>query len=234
MIKKLTAILLSLLMLGAFATAQSVDYTGIWYLVSIESQGITLSPADMGMELTMNLNADGTGTASSTGEGDTAATWVLDGDTLIVTADDSPLSLTMNEEGQLVAELEGNTMYFDREPATPSFVPAAEVLVEDIAAFNGTWTITMVNAFGLVIPFSAMAQMGDVGLADGNVIIQDGSVTTFGALEPETGALVDGKLVITSPMGETLGKTLSMLEDGTMLIMYMEMSFYCEKVEVVE
>ena len=60
MIKKITALLLTLMMLGALVSAQAADFTGTWYLVSIDSNGVTINPADMGMEMSLNLNADGT------------------------------------------------------------------------------------------------------------------------------------------------------------------------------
>jgi hypothetical protein len=231
MVKKLTALLLCLLMLCTLASAETVDYSGVWYLVSVESNGIALNPSDIGMEMTMTLNADGTGVVTITDEDDSPATWVLDGETLTVTADEQPLAFTMTEDGQLVADNAGNNMYFGREPAGPGFVPAAEIVAEDIAAFDGTWSITTVNAFGMVVPFSAMAEMG---MADGNVVILDGSVTSLGMPDAEVGTLEDGKLVVVSPIEGSYGKTFSLLEDGTLAMSYMEMVFYCEKVVVEE
>ncbi|HPJ02510.1 MAG TPA: hypothetical protein PKU80_06695 [Candidatus Limiplasma sp.] len=231
MMKKFAALLLALLMIGTLATAQSFDFTGTWYLVSISAEGVTLNPADMGMEMSMTLNADGTGAVSTTGEEDKVASWALDGETLTVTADEEPLAFTVSEEGQLVAEAEGAVMTFGREPAAPGFVAAAEIPAEDIAAFDGTWTITTVNAYGMVVPFAAMAQSG---LENATVVIENGAVTSFDATEPAVGTLVDGKLVIASELGEEFAQTVSLLEDGTIALNYMGILFYCEMAEVVE
>lgn len=229
MIKKFTAILLSVLMLLALATAQTSDYTGVWYLISVESAGITINPADMGMEMVLTLNEDGTGIASATGEEDSVASWTLEGDVLTVVAEEEPLAFMLTAEGQLVADADGNKMIFGREPAAPGFVAAAEVVVEDVAAFDGTWTVTTVNAFGMVLPFAAMAQMG---MEDASVVIENGTITAFGVAQ--TGALVDGKLVVEATETDPLGKSVSLLEDGTLAMNYMEIIFYAEKVEVVE
>jgi len=233
MMKKLTALLLSLLMLCTLATAQTADYTGTWYLVSLEASGIAINPADLGMEMIVTLNADGTGLISTTGEEDEAATWTLDDGTLTITADDSPLDFELNADGQLVGEAEENIMFFGREPAGPGFVPAAEIAAEDIAAFDGNWTITTVDAYGMIVPFSVMAQMG---LEGESVVIQNGSIQSFCIEETELGTFADGKLVVAAPAetDEALGKTISLLEDGTLSMAYMEMIFYCEKVEIAQ
>ena len=229
MIKKFTAMLLSVLLLFTFAMAQTADYLGVWYLVSVESGGIALNPTDVGMEMIITLNDDGTGAVASTGEEDMPASWVLDGDVLTITADDEPLAFTLTEEGQLVAEAEGSMMVFGREAAGPSFIPAAEIAAEDIAAFDGTWTITTVNAYGMILPFAAMAQ---TGMEDAAVVIDNGSIQSLGV--EQTGAFVDGKLVVEATETDPLGKSFSLLEDGTLAMNYMDIIFYCEMVEVME
>lgn len=226
MVKKIVALLLCLLMLGSLAVAQTVDYTGVWYLVSVESSGVAFSPADVGMEMTVTLNADGTGTITTTGEEDKVAAWALDGDVLTITADEQPLAFTLTAEGQLVAESEGTKMIFGREAAGPGFVPAAAIAAPDMAAFNGTWTITTVDVGGMYVPFAAMAQ---AGLEDASIVILDGSVTSLGT--QETATFADGKLEVASLVEGMTGKSFSMFEDGTLSMTYMEIVFYCVKAE---
>jgi hypothetical protein len=231
MIKKLTALLMSLLMICSFAAAETVDYSGIWYLVSIESEGIVLNPADIGMAMTFTLNADGTGMITITDEDDQAVTWARDGETLTITANDEPLSFVPTDDGKLTAENEGSIMTFGREAPGSSFVPAPEIAAADIVEFDGTWNITMVNAYGMLLPFSAMAQMG---MLDGTIPIQSGSITSFGAAEAEVGTLTDGKLIVPSPAEGAFGKSINLLEDGTLSVEYMDMIFYCEKAVTAE
>ena len=230
--KKFTALLVSLLLLISVATAQPSDYTGTWYLVSMEAEGVTINPADMGMEMIMTLHDDGSAALSFTGEEPPEeAFWVLDGDTLTVTADGQPLSLMLTDNGQLTADQGDSTLLFGREPAAAGFEPAPEVAADDITAFDGAWTITRVNAFGMVLPFAAAAEMG---VTDASVIIDNGSITAFGAEDAQTAMFTDGKLMISASSEEDFDKTVSLLEDGTLALRYMGIIFYLEQPEVME
>ncbi len=232
MVKKLTALLIALLMFCTFASADTFDYSGVWYLVSYEAQGMVINPADMGMEMSFTLNADGTGLIVIPDQEDLVATWTADGETITVTAEDTPLTFMLTEDGMLIAEQDNATMTYGREAPAASFVPASEIAAADITEFDGTWSITMVNAFGMVLPFSAMAE---TGMMDGTVLIQNGSVTSFGSPAAEAGTLTDGKLVIPSPLEDGgLGKTISLLEDGSLSLVFMDMVFYCQKAEAAE
>ena len=246
MIKRIAALVISILMLTSLAAAQTSNYTGTWHLNSMEMDGVTLSPADVGMEMIMILYDDGTAELAMTDEMGEAGSWVLDGETLTVTVDGDPLDFALTAEGKLVAEMGDTTMVLGRDKPEQSFTPAPEIPANDISDFDGTWTVSMVKAFGMTVPFAAM---GDMGLTDPTIIIQNGTVTTFGEMV-ETGVLADGKLVIESVVDVTIdetadetaddtydeafGKTFSLLEDGTMSMDYMEIIFYCEKVEVTE
>lgn len=232
MVKKLTALLVALLMLFTFASAGAADFLGAWYLASYESNGITLNPADMGMEMSFTLNGDGTGVITVPGEEDMAATWTADGANITITAANNPLTFALTDDGKMVAQQEETKMIFGREAPAPGFVPAAAIAAADIAQFDGTWNITTVNAFGMIVPFSAMAEMG---MFDGTILIQNGSVTSFGSPQAETGTLQDGLLVVASPLeGGGLEKTFSLLEDGTLSMKFMDMLFYCEKAELAK
>ena len=228
MVRKLAGLLLCLMLLGSLATAQTVDYTGVWYLVSVESSGVALNPSDIGMEMSMTLNADGTGVIAMTGEEDKTATWALDGETLTITSEEQPLTFVLTADGQLTAENEDTKMIFGRDAAAPAFVPAAEIAAPDIAAFNGTWTITTVSVSGMYVPFSAMAQ---AGMEDASIVILDGSVTSLGT--QETGTFAEGKLEVASLVEGMTGKSFALLEDGTLTMTYTEIVFYCVKVEPV-
>ncbi len=232
MMKKLATLLIALLMLCTFASADTLDYLGVWYLVSIESEGMVLNPADMGMAVNVTLNADGTGMVNATDEEEMSATWTVSGDTITITVEDEPLAFVLTDDGMLIAENEGSNMVFGREEPGPGFIPAPEILATDITEFDGTWTITKVNAYGMILPFSAMAEMG---MVDGTVFIQNGSVTSFGALAAEVGTLADGKLDIVSSIEDgEMGKTISLLEDGSISMEYLGMVFYCENIKVAE
>ena len=126
-------------------------------------------------------------------------------------------------------------MIFGREPATgTAFAPAAEIAAEDVAAFDGTWTMTKVDFFGMVIPFAAMAESGQEGMDNAIILISDGSVMSFDAEDPVQGTFADGKLVVPSTLGEDFAQTFTLLEDGTMSVTFMGIVFYCEMTETME
>lgn len=232
MMKKLTALLIFLLLFCTFAFATTIDYTGVWYLVSVETEGTVLNPADLGMEMSFTLNEDGTAFISQTEEEDLTATWTADGTTITIAAEDEPVTFILTDDGLLVGGDEDLQMTFGREAPSPGFVPSPEKAATDIIEFDGTWNITMVNAFGMVVPFSAMADMVGFG---GTIIIQNGNIAAFGELEAEIGVLTDGKLIVASPIEDgELGKNISLLEDGSLSLEYMGMIFYCEKAETME
>ena len=66
--KKLTALLLALMMACLLVPALAEDYTGEWYLVSVSAGSITVNPADTGISSTLSLTADGSITISYTQE----------------------------------------------------------------------------------------------------------------------------------------------------------------------
>lgn len=83
-IKAITAVMVVLtLCLGLLAGCAGSSPVGTWKVTSAEAMGVTVDPAEMGMddsESTMTLNADGTITAG----GETGGSWTLDGDVLTI------------------------------------------------------------------------------------------------------------------------------------------------------
>ena len=58
--KKLFAVVIALAMLlSAAAVAEATDFTGMWYLNNMEMEGMTVSAAEFGMEMTFDLKEDG-------------------------------------------------------------------------------------------------------------------------------------------------------------------------------
>ncbi len=82
-IKAITAVMVVLtLCLGLLAGCGSSP-VGTWKITSAEAMGVTVDPAEMGMDdstSTMTLNADGTITAGS----ETGGSWTLDGNVLTI------------------------------------------------------------------------------------------------------------------------------------------------------
>ena len=58
--KKLISLILVLCMACALAPAMAEGVTGTWYLIEMNADGVSVSPADMGMTWTLVFNEDGT------------------------------------------------------------------------------------------------------------------------------------------------------------------------------
>ena len=120
--KKLFCVMLALMMACAMlaVTAEdAADYLGDWYLVEMKMGDTGMNPSDLGMNMTMTVNEDGT-VLNVSAYGDTAeeghGTWKLTENGLSVT-DDTGVTVVfaLNEAGQLVADMEGMGMVFGRE-----------------------------------------------------------------------------------------------------------------------
>ena len=232
MMKRMTALLLSLMMLCACAMAEAVDLTGNWHLNGMELTGVSINPADMGMQMSMLLNEDGTAVVSMGGQEDQEAVWTLEEDVLTVTVGEESERFTVVDGGMVYAEVEnGPKMILGREEPAPGFVPAGAMAAEDLAAFDGEWTAYYANLYGIVVNAEGIAQMG---LTNVDVSIESGSILKFGEETAQAGALEDGILVVDSGIEDDeenlMGTTVTLLEDGTLALNYLGMCFYCVKV----
>ena len=76
-----------------------------WYLVSLTQEGVTMNPADYGLEISMTLNADGSSAMVAYGE-DSVGSWSVEGDVISITdEDDNTQEFSLNENGELVADM---------------------------------------------------------------------------------------------------------------------------------
>ena len=108
-------------------------YLGTWKLIGVVMGGATYSPADMGMEMSITLEADGTAYADMGAEEPEHASWsVTEGGILV---DGGPMVL--NEEGHLILDNDGFQMIFSRDGAAQ---PAGPVSIgEEGAPYFGLW-----------------------------------------------------------------------------------------------
>jgi len=241
MIRKMTVILLCLLMMSTFVMAETTDLTGTWYLSAVEAGGFSVHPADVGVTMyIITLNEDGTGTWTVGSDASKPpVNWVMVGETLRISDPDSVIwDLTPTGDGNLLAKGEQMNMIFGREAPGPAFVPAPASAAANVAEFDGTWNITKVNFSGVIVPFSSMAQYG---WNDGTVIVENGSFTMQGsemlglAVKDEVGTLKDGKLIFPSLTGDKDRElAMSLLEDGTVSVDYYSVVLYCEKADTAE
>lgn len=96
-IKAITAVMVVLtLCLGLLAGCAGSSPVGTWKMTAAEAMGVTVDPAEMGMEddeSTMTLNADGTITVG----GETGGSWTLNGSELVIS--ESGVSMTCEFTG---------------------------------------------------------------------------------------------------------------------------------------
>jgi len=123
--KKLLSLPLVLLMLlCGMAFAEAADYVGVWELTSVEFDGTHYAPEDMGVDMTMTLNRDGSALLDSGSvSGPAQGYWVETSRGITVYDDvDNPMALVLSN-GKLVSDIKyGLKMNYTRRAAA-SVVP---------------------------------------------------------------------------------------------------------------
>ena len=133
------------------------DFIGVWNASVMETEGMTMDVAAMGMVMDLTIDADGTITLYD-GESAETGTWTLVDGMLDIMG---IMQLALTEDGRLCMEDEGARIYFVRGEA--SEVPANTSAEVDTSALIGTWfdgdtTNFTINADGTCV---ATDQYGD-------------------------------------------------------------------------
>ena len=213
--KKLISLVLILCMACMLvpAVADDIDVTGEWYA------------SMMGIPVEMVLNADGTGVMIVSGQGETAATWTLEGDQITITANDSPASGTATADSIILAA--GGIEYvFTREPV--SAITIAEVKADAAAEdFYGDWSIAYMESDGMIMDIS---QLAELGLAFPNLRLSEGTVEFIASSEEDfysaifnmmslVSTYADGALALAST-AECASSTgsIELLQDGMLKV----------------
>jgi len=222
--KKFLSLLLSVLFVFSFAAAEAFTPVGTWYLIEFSMGEMVFAPADLGMEMVMTLNEDGTGLLAITGEEDQEAVWTAEGDVVNVTTTGDGMVQVFNiVDGNLCAEDGGITMVMSQEaPEATTYVPAATVAAADVTAFDGGWEAQCVYAaeLDMTMPFSMVAPTleSSLGTDMGYITIENG-ITQLIPEQPGTmyfeGVFSNGMLTVYNTSDPTLvAATLELQEDG--------------------
>ena len=211
--KKIFAMLLALAMLlGAMAMAEATDVTGTWYAVEMIQGDQSINPAEMGLEITMTLNEDGTATMNGAGD-PSEGTWTFDGETLTIQEEGADDTVMTYADGNLTMGDDSMTMVFSQEaPEAEVFAPAAavEAAVED---FAGTWKAEKIGLEGSYYPVSLLG-------ADITATFEDTTITLDGFLFSNTSIpleYADGALSVSAAdedSGMAMAVQATLLEDG--------------------
>ena len=194
------------------------EYLGVWYGVSMEMEGVSYPLADMGMEMTLTIGADGAAEINMNGDVDSIHCVMQDG-TLM--ADGVAFTL---QDGLLTFSMDDVTMTFSLEK--PEASDASFPFINDsvtIDDFKGVWTLVRVTAHGMTQPAEAAEMAGDTLVIYGDTCDLTLQGMTLDGLSCSMGGFM---LLISTPDGEA-GITLR--EDGTISLEMSDLTLWYER-----
>ncbi len=238
--KKLIALFLILCMACALIPAGAEeDVTGEWTLYQMGMGGTMFDAKTLGMNVVMNLKADGTLEQKGEIQGqnmDGTGTWTLEGNQLTISFGKTPRTYTL-ADGRLTLEQDGQEAVFVKE------IPAAQdektEKPKTVAAgkeddFFGSWRLDRMEVLGITLTKDMFPSLGVSEDYDSVVTIEAGSITSVtdagdgNGPQTMTGTtrFEDGKLQITYQLPEDLEQiakeygldkaTAELTEDGTL------------------
>ena len=194
------------------------EYLGAWYGVSMEMEGVSYPLADMGMDLTITIGADGTAEMHMNGEGERIRCSMQDG---VLTADGVSFAL---QDGMLVVSEDGMTMTLSREKPEAS---AASIPVIDESAtiddLKGVWALAHVTMDGVTLPAEAAEMAGDTLVVYGDSC----DLTLQGMTLDGLTCSMDGCALLISILDGEAAATLR--EDGTLCLEMSDVTLWYER-----
>ena len=194
------------------------EYLGAWYGVSMEIEGVSYPLADMGMDLTITIDADGTAEMHMNGEGERIRCSMQDG---VLTADGVSFAL---QDSMLVVSEDGMTMTLSREKPEAS---AASIPVIDESAtidnLKGVWALAHVTMDGVTLPAEAAEMAGDTLVVYGDSC----DLTLQGMTVDGLTCSMDGYALLISILDGEAAATLR--EDGTLCLEMSDVTLWYER-----
>lgn len=194
------------------------EYLGAWYGVSMEIEGVSYPLADMGMDLTITIGADGTAEMHMNGEGERIQCSMQDG---VLTADGVSFAL---QDSMLVVSEDGMTMTLSREKPEAS---AASIPVIDesttIDDLKGVWALVHVTMDGVTLPAEAAEMAGDTLVVYGDSC----DLTLQGMTLDGLTCSMDGYALLISILDGEAAATLR--EDGTLCLEMSDVTLWYER-----
>ncbi len=202
--------------------AQSADipeeYQGTWYGLNMELDGEAYPLADLGLDVTVTIGADGTAEMNMGGDVDHRQCAMQDGalvaGTMVFTLRDGVLSLS--EDGAMM------TLSREKPEAAGASIPVIDesATLEEI---KGVWTVVRVTMDGLTLPAETTDMAGDTLVVYGDTcdltlqgMTMDGlpcNMNDFALIVP----VLDGEFAAT------------LREDGTLAIEMSDATLWCER-----
>ena len=194
------------------------EYLGAWYGVSMEIEGVSYPLADMGMDLTITIGADGTAEMHMNGEGERIRCSMQDG---VLTADGVSFAL---QDSMLAVSEDGMTMTLSREKPEAS---AASIPVIDESAtiddLKGVWALAHVTMDGVTLPAEAAEMAGDTLVVYGDSC----DLTLQGMTVDGLTCSMDGYALLISILDGEAAATLR--EDGTLCLEMSDVTLWYER-----
>ena len=194
------------------------EYLGAWYGVSMEIEGVSYPLADMGMDLTITIGADGTAEMHMNGEGERIRCSMQDG---VLTADGVSFA---RQDSMLVVSEDGMTMTLSREKPEAS---AASIPVIDESAtiddLKGVWALAHVTMDGVTLPAEAAEMAGDTLVVYGDSC----DLTLQGMTVDGLTCSMDGYALLISILDGEAAATLR--EDGTLCLEMSDVTLWYER-----
>ena len=238
--KKLIALFLILCMACALIPAWAEeDVTGEWTLYQMGMGGTMFDAKTLGMNVVMNLKADGTLEQKGEIQGqnmDGTGTWTLEGNQLTISFGKTPRTYTL-ADGRLTLEQDGQEAVFVKE--IPEAQDEKTEKAKTVAAgkeddFFGSWRLDRMEVLGITLTKDMFPSLGVSEDYDSVITIEAGSITSVtdagdgNGPQTMTGTtrFEDGKLQITYQLPEDLEQiakeygldkaTAELTEDGTL------------------
>ena len=218
--KKLISLVLILCMACMLVPATAEDVTGDWYLKTMKQGETEYDAGSIGYNISMTLNADGTGTMlTPTSEEPLSGSWTLEDGKITITFDNSPIEGTVADGAISLAEGE-QTMIFTREAGQA--IQLAEVNPAAAAEeYEGDWTVKYVGIAGMTIDASLSPEpMPSANITDGGLkFVGEGSLGQMFGENALPLTYADGAMSFSLTMGETsIEIKAEMLQDGMMAL----------------
>ena len=194
------------------------EYLGVWYGVRMEIGGTPYPLADMGLDVTFTLGADGAAEMNTNGDVDSIHCAMQDG---VLMADG--ISFTL-QDALLTVSMDDVTMAFSREKpeASSAAVPSINesAIIDD---FRGFWTLARVTADGITLPAEAAEMAGDTLVIYGTTC----DLTLHGTTLDGLSCRMDNFTLLISILNGEAAVTLR--EDGTLSLEMSDLTLWYER-----
>lgn len=136
------------------------DVIGTWYVNELSmGEGVSFHPGAMGMEVTVDIKEDGKMETTSSVYGEEPevdeSEWKIENDKILMTYNDQTGECEY-KDGKITLTADGTTMILSQEKEEyEPYVPGKPVENPTMKDFEGEWSCTLMEAFGMQMPVNA-------------------------------------------------------------------------------